>query len=60
VENNELDELGNEAVNAIEVVCHTLPHVWVVCGSVSLRYAMSHIRGIEELLKEAEDDSKPS
>ena len=31
-----------------------------VYGSASLRYAKSCIQCIEELLKEAEDDSKPA
>ena len=63
MENGELDGLGNAGGS-----CHALTlHVrrcqtcqQVICGSALLRYAKSCIQGIEELLKEAEDDSKPA
>ena len=64
MENGELDGLCDAGGS-----CHTLTMTsrvmhcqtwWVICGSALLRYAKSCIRGIEELLEEAEDDSKPA
>jgi hypothetical protein len=62
VENSELDGLCDAGGS-----CHALTlratccRTWrVICGSALLRYAKSCIRGIEELLEEAEDDSKPA
>jgi hypothetical protein len=61
VENNELNKLGNtggscRTLKSRVTRCRTV----AVCGSVLLKYAKSCVRGIEELLKEAEDGSKPS
>ena len=63
VKNSELNGLGNAGGS-----CHALTSratrcqmcQQVICGSALLRYAKSCIRGIEELLKEAEDGSKPA
>jgi len=65
VENSELDRLGNaggshHALTLHAMCCQTCQIWWVICGSALLRYAKSCIQGIEELLEEQEDDSKPA
>ena len=62
VENGELDGLCDAGGSCHALTsCVTHCQTWqVICGSALLRYAKSCIRGIEELLEEAENDSKPA
>ena len=62
MENGELDGLCDARGSCYALTSRaTRCQTWrVICGSALLRYAKSCIRGIEELLEEAENDSKPA